>query len=614
MYNIQSKIVTVFFSLIAFVYIGKLFQLQVVEDKYKTIGEDRVKRDEVIYPYRGIFYDRNGKLLVYNTPVYDLMVIDKEAEISDTTEFCDLLGIDTTYFITWREDFIKKTKTERNYQHSRKKPYPFIKQISHQDFAAIQDRFDYKGFLFVPRTVRAYPEPILANTLGYIAEISPREKKKDTMDYYADGDYIGKIGLEKNYERKLRGQKGMISVEVDRWGIEQGRWMDGEMDISAISGMNLTSTIDAELQQYGELLMKGKVGSIVAIEPSTGEILSLVTAPTYNPNELAGKNFSLNYGRLSQDSTKPLFDRATQATYPPGSIFKLVQALIGQQMGVITPYTRIPCNRNIVACHGPHTILDLHGSIKNSCNPYYYGVLRKILNQGKSSNTFEDTEIGYDAWRKHVLSFGLGQRLGTDLSHEKGGQIPKNSFYDRYYGDKRWKVSTIQSIGIGQGELLVVPIQMANVAAIIANKGWYYTPHAVKAIDGNAGDSLLIPYRQKHHTTVDAKHFPVVIDAMEDVLKPGGTAYWYAYHPDIAICGKTGTAQNPHGKDHSVFIAFAPKENPKIAIAVYVENSGFGGTWAAPIASLMIEKYLTDSIAPFRERIETHVLSNSYQK
>ncbi|MCP4520572.1 MAG: peptidoglycan glycosyltransferase [Cytophagales bacterium] len=599
----RISIVIILLVLVSSIFLTRLFFLQVksTEYKIKATKVTTIKKD--VYPYRGIIYDRYGKLLVYNTTVYDLQMVLKKAKIPDTARFCELLGID-------KEHLLKETaKAKKLFRY--RVPHPLIKQMSKERYAKVQDIFDYEGFEFVPKLVREYPHGSLANTLGYIAEINAREKaKSDTTErYYKRGDYIGKKGLERTYERELRGIRGVNYILRDVHGIEKGRFADGRADTLAVAGYNLQSTINLSLQQYGEQLMVNKIGSIVALEPSTGEILSIVTSPSYNPNLLAGENFSKNYNVLQKDSLKPLYDRATRASYPPGSIFKLVQALIGMQEGVLKPNTYFTCDRSLVGCHGHPSPLNLHQSIQHSCNPYYYKAFKKILNQKlDAKNQFIDTRLGYEKWRKHVLSFGLGQKLGSDISHEKGGAVRKTSFYNKWYGENRWKVSTIYSNAIGQGELLVVPIQMANLAAIIANKGHYYIPHTIKSI----GDSTvkLKRFMEKQYTTVDSSHFQLVHDAMEDVIKAGTARR--AYHKDIRICGKTGTAQNPHGEDHSVFIAFAPKDDPKIAIAVYVENAGYGGTWAAPIASLMIEKHLNDSIS--RPYLEKYILEGDLIK
>jgi penicillin-binding protein 2 len=412
--------------------------------------------------------------------------------------------------------------------------------------------------------------------------------------------------LERYYENELRGKKGVKYKMVNVRGVDKGPFKDGEYDTASIAGKNITSTIDLDLQRYGEMLMNGKTGSVVAIEPKTGEILAMISAPFYDPNELTGAEFSKTYRRLNGDKAKPLFNRPIMAMYPPGSIFKIVQSLIGLQEGILTPNTTLSCNRSLVACHNHPNPVNLFGAIRNSCNPYYHQAYRMIINQGISSNTFKDTEIGLNAWREKVLKFGLGGSLGVDMFGEKGGDIPSSKLYDRIYGSGRWKYSTIYSLSIGQGEMQVTPLQMANLAAIFANKGYYYTPHLVKEIDG---DPTLIPgkFQIRHDVGVDAHHFDLIQDAMAEALY--GTAN-RAVIKDLVIAGKTGTAQNPHGEDHSVFIAFAPKDDPKIAIAVYVENAGWGGRAAASTASLMIEKYIKGEIS--RPALQEYVLAGNF--
>ena len=451
---------------------------------------------------------------------------------------------------------------------------------------------DYPGLFILTRSVRSYPSPTAAHALGYIGEISAGQLGRDTLSYYSQGDYVGLSGLEKYYEKELRGNKGVKYKMVNVRGMDKGPFKEGQYDTISIAGKNLTSTIDLDLQQFGELLMAGKTGSVVAIEPKTGEILAMISAPFYDPNQLTGAEFGKTYKVLNTDNSKPLFNRPIMATYPPGSIFKIVQSLIGLQEGVLTPNSTFACNKSLVACHNHPNPVNLFGAIRNSCNPYYHQAFRQIINREVSSNTFKDTEIGLNAWRESVLKFGLGAPLGIDMSGEKGGDIPSSKLYDRIYGAGHWKYSTIYSLSIGQGEMQVTPLQMANLAAIFANKGYYYTPHLIKEVDG---DPKKIPakFQEKKFVGVDARHFDLIQEAMVEAIY--GTAA-RAVMTDLVIAGKTGTAQNPHGEDHSVFIAFAPMHNPKIAIAVFVENSGFGGTWAAPIASLMIEKYLKRKI------------------
>jgi len=545
-----------------------------------------------------LVYDRSGKLLVFNNPIFDLMVVPREFHLRDTAKFCELFRIS-------KEQLIEGYNSAKSY--SKVKPSPLIKQLSNTDFARIQDFLvDYPGLFILTRSVRSYPSPTAAHALGYIGEISAGQLGRDTLSYYSQGDYVGLSGLEKYYENELRGKKGVKYKMVNVRGMDKGPFKEGQYDTISIAGKNLTSTIDLDLQQFGELLMAGKTGSVVAIEPKTGEILAMISAPFYDPNQLTGAEFGKTYKVLNTDNSKPLFNRPIMATYPPGSIFKIVQSLIGLQEGVLTPNSTFACNRSLVACHNHPNPVNLFGAIRNSCNPYYHQAFRQIINREVSSNTFKDTEIGLNAWRESVLKFGLGAPLGIDMSGEKGGDIPSSKLYDRIYGAGHWKYSTIYSLSIGQGEMQVTPLQMANLAAIFANKGYYYTPHLIKAIDG---DPKKIPakFQEKRFVGVDARHFDLIQEAMVEAIY--GTAA-RAVMTDLVIAGKTGTAQNPHGEDHSVFIAFAPKDDPKIAIAVYVENAGWGGRAAASTASLMIEKYIRKTIS--RPELQDYVMAGNF--
>lgn len=584
----RQYIIQFVFVLVGVVFLIRLFSIQVLDNNYKLAANNNIIQKIIEYPYRGLIYDRNGELLVYNQPVYDLMVIPKEVRVKDTLEFTQLLGIT-------KEEFEKKLLDARTYSYV--KPSVFMKQLSNTTFAQIQGKLiDFPGFHIQPRTVRSYPYKNMAHVFGYIGEISKQQLARDTTGYYRQGDYIGISGIEATYEKPLRGKTGVSYKMVNVRGIEKGKFKGGEYDTLPVRGENLISTIDIELQTYAETLLEGKVGSIVALEPKTGEILAMVSAPSYDPNILSGRDFSENYARLVQDSLKPLFNRPLMGAFPPGSIYKIAQALVALEQGVITPETRIRCNRRLIGCHGTHTFEDLSGAITVSCNPYFREIYRRMLNQEVSSNTFKDTEIGLEVWRDHMLSFGFGRTLGIDIPNEKPGYMPAPSLYDRIYGEGRWKFSNIYSNSVGQGEVLTVPLQMANFAAIIANRGYYVIPHLVKGI-GDDGRPLA-EFREKHYTTVDPKHFDVVIDAMENVVEYG-TGQYRAKVKGISICGKTGTVENDHGEDHSVFIAFAPKENPVIAMAVYVENAGQGARAAAGITGLMIERYIkgcTDNI------------------
>jgi penicillin-binding protein 2 len=595
----RKNIIQGVFILVALIFIVRLFYLQVLDSEYKLLAQQNAARKMIDYPFRGLIYARNGEPLVINATVFDLMIVLKECEIKDTSDFCNKFGIS-------RDDFFKVLKDIRK-DRAYSRPTPLVKQLSFNDIGKIQEQLlEYKGLYTQARTIRSYPKSVLANALGYIGEISKRQLENQKDGYYSQGDYIGISGLESYYEEFLRGKKGVRHIMVDVKGAEKGSFKNGLYDTLPVAGQDLYTSIHLDLQIYGEKLMENKKGGIVAIDPSTGEVLAIVSAPTYNPNLLTGRKFSSNAAILQKDTLKPLFNRPLMAMYPPGSIFKLAQALIGMQLGVISPNTTFACNKELVNCHPHPSPLAVAGSIQHSCNPYYFQVFKRIINQDKSPNKFKDSEMGFDQWYTHIRKFGFGQKLGIDLPNEKPGTIPSNAFYDRVYGDLAWKFSTIYSLGIGQGEVQIVPLQMANLAALIANRGFYYTPHLVKGI--GADKRTPKQFVQKHDSGIDPKYFDVVIDGMEQVVEAGTAAR--SKIKGITICGKTGTAQNPHGEDHSVFIAFAPKENPKIAIAVFVENAGFGGTWAAPIASLMIEKYLTDTIT--RAPLEKYILDKKF--
>ena len=588
------------FTATGLTFLIKLFMIQVLASEYKIQADMNAIKSIKIYPHRGLIYDRNGDLLAFNTPVYDLMVDLKKVKIKDTLAFCNYLNIT-------RAQFDKNMKWAKDQRSSR--PVAFLKQISYRDFAKIQDKLiDYTGFFSESKIVRSYPHKSLANALGYIGEISKTRLKQDTTKYYQQGDYVGISGLEASYEPYLRGRRGVKMFYEDARGRLIERYKGGKYDTASVAGQDLVSSIDLKLQQYGELLMRNKRGAIVAIEPNTGEILTMISAPSYDPNLLTGREFSKNYGPLAINKDKPLFNRAIRSKYPPGSTFKTVQALIGQQENVIAPQTVFACNKSLVKCHW-HPTADLQRSIQHSCNPYYFNVFRRVIYQNKliindSTTTVSkgsDGKAGFKKWRQHLLSFGLGAKTGIDLRNEKAGNVPSLSFYNRKFGEGKWKFSNIYSLSIGQGELGVTPLQIANIAAIIANRGYYYTPHLIKSI-GKSKEKLS-KFKVKHQVTVDSKYFDLIIDGMQGAVL-AGTVAPFAIMPGVEICGKTGTVQNPHGEDNSVFIAFAPKDKPKIAIAVYVENGGFGGVLAAPIATLMIARYLKGkTIRPSTEKM-----------
>lgn len=594
----RREIVQIIFVFVGILFAIKLFFVQILDDRYADLASSNAILREVEYPFRGLITDRNGKLIVFNTPEYDLLIVKKDVKDFDSAKFCSVFGITQEQLRGYVKDYkLRRAKKEA----SDVKPAIFMRQLSNLDFARIQERIDeFSGFEIQPRTTRAYATHALANSMGYVSEITKRQLERDTTKIYRQRDYIGQSGLEAFYEKALSGKRGVRFKFKDVKGIEKGSFLEGNLDTLSVPGKDLTTTIDIALQEYGEHLFKGKVGSVVAIEPTTGEILAIVSGPSYDPTLLTGRNFSSNFGIISSDTTKPLFTRPLMAMYPPGSIFKIIQTLIGLEEGVLRYETRFPCDKSLVKCHNHPSPADLHGAIQYSCNPYFHQAFRRIINQNKSPNTFTDSRIGLDHWREYVLRFGLGATLGVDLPSEKGGQIPSSRLYNRIYGEGRWKYSTIYSLSIGQGEMLVTPMQMANLAAILANKGHYYTPHLVREI----GDDPINTTR--HETGIDTAYYTFVTNAMTDAIS--GTAP-RALIPGMTICGKTGTAQNP-GVDHSVFMAFAPKENPKIAIAVYVENAGWGGRAAASVASLMIERYVTGEVK--RPRLEEYVLGNDF--
>ncbi|HRO40604.1 MAG TPA: penicillin-binding protein 2 [Flavobacteriales bacterium] len=568
---------------ICVVFVLRLFWIQVVDQHWAARAADISERKITVFPSRGLIIDRHGELLVANTPVYDIMVVPREVKGLDTLGLSQLLNVPM--------DQVRE-RLRKAAEYSVWKPSEFEKQITAGQYAAISVQlYKYPGFYAQSRTLRTYPPHVGAHMLGYISEVNARQVERDP--YYKPGDMIGVGGLESFYEKELRGKRGVKYVVVDVHNNIQGSFNGGEFDTLAHAGKNLYTSIDLQLQSLGERLMQHKKGSIVALDPRTGEVLALVSSPSYDPELLTGRVRNSNYRSLQQDSLRPLFDRALQAQYPPGSIFKLAQAAIALQEGVINLNTGFPCNKALVGCHNHPYAANVEQAVQFSCNPYFYQVFKREVEQGAAKNRFEDAALGLAKWKTAMESFGLGHPPRLDLPAVKGGSIPGVNFYNRIYGEKAWSFSTIYSLSIGQGEVLVAPVQMANLAAIFANRGYYYDPHLVRAI--GSPDSLNT-HVQRHHTMVDDQWFPPLVEGMRRVVnEPGGTAR-QARIPGITVCGKTGTAQNPHGKDHAVFIAFAPMDDPKIAIAVYVENSGFGGTWAAPIASLCMEQYLTDTI------------------
>ncbi len=585
------------FLTVGLIFVFRLFYVQILVDKYILSANNNVLRYITQYPARGLIYDRNGKLLVYNEAAYDLMVIPRQARNVDTMELCRLIGID-------KDEFIRRMEKARNYSPYRQSI--FESQITRENYGFLEEKlFRFPGFFVQSRTLRKYTYSIAAHTFGYIGEAGPDVIESDP--YYKSGDYIGINGIEKSYEDILRGEKGLKIRVVDVLNRDKGSFQDGKYDTLAYAGTDLYSSMDEDLQEYGEKLMAGKKGSIVAIEPSTGEILCLVTSPSYDPNLLVGNIRKKNYRSLVIDTVyMPLFNRALMAMYPPGSTFKLVDALVGQQEGVLFPTTTYSCpggfslgNGKMVGCHSHPSPLNLIGAIQISCNTYFCRVFRSIID----NTVYTSTRQAYEKWRKEVMSFGLGKKLGLDVPGEVNGNIPTPAYYDKYHGKDRWHSMTIISLGIGQGEIGITPLQLANLAATISNRGWYYVPHIIRALGKK--DSLNPGFREKKVTAVNTAYFDIVVEGMADVVSEGTARA--SKIDSIDFCGKTGTAQNPHGKNHSIFIAFAPKLNSKIAISVVVENAGYGAEWAAPVASLMIEKYIRRTVK--RKELEERIMN-----
>ena len=577
----RKYVIMAFIVLASLVLIIRLFIIQVVKNTYRLSADNNVLRYVTQYPARGLIYDRNGKMIVLNQAAYDLMVIPAQTTKIDTIGLCSLLGISGEFL---------RERMKAAVIYSRRAPSVFLKQISDQTYAKLQEKmFMYPGFYVQPRTLRKYAKPVASHILGYVSEVDDGIIKKDP--YYKSGDYIGKLGIEEAYEKELRGRRGVKIFLVDVYSRIKGSYAGGSMDTLAVQGEDITSGIDLNLQEYGELLMKNKRGSIVAIEPETGEVLTLVSSPDYNPGLLVGRIRSDNYANLSADTLKPLFNRALMASYPPGSTFKPINGLIALQEQVISPSTMFSCNNGylFMKCHSHRSPLNLEDAIMISCNSYFCQAFRRVLENPK----YLSVSSAYEKWKEYLNEFGFGNKLGTDFVNELTGFIPAGTYFDRFYGKNRWKALTVISMAIGQGEVGTTPLQMANMTAAIANRGYYYTPHIVKSV--GADHAIDRRFITKHQINIDSANFEEIILGMQAAVNNGtGTN---AALKDIIVCGKTGTAQNPHGKDHSVFIAFAPKDNPKIAISVYVENAGFGATYAAPIASLMIEKYLKGEIS-----------------
>ncbi len=581
--------------LIVVVYTVRLFMLQIMSDDYRKSADSNAFLKKVEYPARGVIYDRNQKLLVYNQPSYDIMVVMNETEGRiDTTEMCEALGITKEYFVKRMNDIKDRNK---NPGYSRFTQQVFMTQLDEVDFSVFREKlFRFPGFYIQKRTIRQYQYPYAAHVLGDVAEVSQGDIDDD--DYYSRGDYIGKLGVERYYEKQLRGVKGMQILLRDARGRIKGHYQNGKLDQRPVAGKSLTLSIDIGLQALGERLLEGKIGSIVAIEPSTGEVLCMVSSPTYDPRTMTGRKRSKNHLALQRNAWKPLLNRSIMGQYPPGSTFKTTQALTYLTEGIITPHTMFPCNHGFsyrglhVGCHGHASPLALVDAISTSCNGYFcWGLYYMIGNRTKYGKPL----VAMNKWRDYMVSMGFGYKLGIDLPGEKRGLIPNGDYYDNAYKGS-WNGLTVISISIGQGEVNLTPLQIANLGATIANRGYYITPHVVKKVEGEPLDTT---FTKKHYTMASRAAYDWVVAGMRSsVIKGTCKALNRA---DYLVCGKTGTAQN-RGQDHSVFMGFAPMDNPKIAIAVYVENGGFGAEYGVPIGGLMIEKYLTGKLSPNSER------------
>ncbi len=592
--------------IIGVTFMGRLSYLQLFSFSPNQIIEDPAIKKVYDYPERGYIYDRNGKLLVGNQPAYDVMVIPREVKPLDTLSFCNLLGIE-------KEVFLTKMKKAKNY--SPRLPSVLVPQLSKEDYARLQEKMRrFEGFYIQKRLLRFYNTKSAANVLGYISEVNERDLSANP--YYVAGELKGRTGVEKQYEDILRGRKGVKHIQKDRFNRDIGAYKDGKLDTLPEQGKEIQLTLDKTLQEYGEQLMNGKRGGIVAIEPSSGEILSMISGPTYDPSLLVGRKRSANYTKLHYDSiSKPTWDRSILAEPSPGSPFKTLNALIALQEGVLDTETKFTCYNGFYVgntkrgCHCGGGVRKMNSGIMRSCNAYFAGTFRRIF--GK----YPTTDEGIGVWEKHMRSFGLGSYLGTDIPTGRPGRIPNEKFYDKWYGNGRWASSTIISNAIGQGEVAATPLQLANMTAAIANRGYFFTPHVIKKV--GTSNNIDPKFTEIHYTTIDKEHFEPVIEGMANVYKYG-TARWVQV-PEIEIAGKTGTVENftrINGErvqltDHSVFVAFAPVENPKIAIAVYIENGYYGSRYAGHIASLMIEKHLKGTIT--RKDLEKKMLEKTLE-
>ena len=564
---------------IGIIFTLRLLFVQVLNSKWydESIKISETKR--IIEPERGLIFDRNGNLLAANKTIYELKLVPANVRDFDTTTLCQLVNLS-------KDSLTRKINKLKRYWRLKQ---TLIKTVPEQHVAKLTSlMYKFEGFELIEKSIRNYPEATAGHLLGYVREVDGEIIKK--KPYYRGGDRIGISGLEKYYEDELRGRRGNNQFLKDAYG----NLKELTASDTAKSGNNLWSSIDAKLQKYGEQLMQNKLGSVIAIEPSTGEILAMISSPNFDPNLLTGDTMSRNWNRLYRnDSLKPLFNRGFSSRNSPGSVFKMVQGLTAWELGVIDENTKIYCDKNLVGCHGHSTVQGLSDAIKVSCNPYFYETFKRISTSQEGENNHQKTRKGLSVWNSYVTSFGLGTDLQLDFPNYSRGNIPSPSTYDNIYKNMKWNYRTCNSLAIGQGEMLVTLYQIANLSCIIANRGYYYYPHLIRKIEGSKIDSK---YKEKHYTKISRDKFNLIVEAMQQVVEGSGGTASGARIEGVEICGKTGTVENSRGKDHSVFIAFAPKENPKIAIAVYIENAGYGGTWAAPVASLMTEKYLTDTI------------------
>lgn len=604
-YNLAKRrwVIVAFLLVIAVIFAVRLWDLQLNDMKYKESADSNAFLKRTIYPSRGLIYDRNGELVVFNQPAYDVMIIVHDATDFDSVGFCNTLGITMQEL---RDRFAAMRDPRRNPGYSKYSPQKLISHLDAADYGRLHEKlYRFPGLYIQKRVLRQYNYAAAANVLGNIREVNAKDVEKN--HYYVGGDYIGDLGVEKSYEEYLRGIKGSEIMIRDARGRIQGHYDNGSRDVAPISGRDLTLSIDIKLQEYAESLMVGKRGAVVAIEPETGEILCMVSGPTYDPNLLVGRQRGKNYFKLVDDPSKPLFDRALMGAYPPGSTFKPTQGLIFLQEGIINTSTTYPCYHGYingglrVGCHAHGSPLPLLPALQTSCNAYFCWGFKNMIDRrskyGSSANAFE-------IWKKHLVSMGYGYRLGVDLPGEGRGFIPNDRFYNKFYGEGRWSANTIISVSIGQGEILATPLQIANLSATIANRGYYITPHVVKAIADTVMPSDLL---QRHDPTIDKHWYDKVAEGMRMAVT-GGTCRRAAF-PGVDVAGKTGTAQNPHGKDHSAFMGFAPYDKPRIAVCAYIENAGFGATYGVPIGSLVMEKYLNGEIAPERKAMEEQMLT-----